>query len=86
MMHVPAPRYEWGQRVQALTNLFNDGTYPEQPADILLVSEGEEGEVVQVGRHVESGLPVYMVEFSSRRVIGCTEPELMPRQLKEESL
>jgi len=85
-MHAPTPRYEWGQRVQALTNLFNDGTYPEQPENALLVCEGEEGEVVQIGRHVESGIPVYMVEFSSRRVIGCTEQELMPRQSEEEPI
>jgi nitrogen fixation protein NifZ len=72
------PRFNWGQRVQAVTDLFNDGSYPEQPEDALLVREGEMGEIVQVGKHVDSGAIVYMVEFRSDQVIGCFGPELMP--------
>jgi nitrogen fixation protein NifZ len=47
MMETSAPRYEWGQRVQAAADLFNDGSYPEQPSEALLVQNGEAGEVVQ---------------------------------------
>lgn len=65
MMETIAPRNEWGQRVQAATDLYNDGSYPEQPADALLVPCGEAGEVVQVGQHTDSGTIVYMVEFRS---------------------
>ena len=71
-------RYEWGQRVRAAQDLLNDGSYPEHPLDALLVHEGDMGEIVQIGKQVESGAPVYMVEFAQDMVVGCFEPELMP--------
>lgn len=74
------PRFDWGQRVQAAKDLFNDGSYPEQPKDALLVRKGDSGEIVQVGRQVESGAVVYMVEFALDQVIGCFELELTPLQ------
>jgi nitrogen fixation protein NifZ len=74
------PRFDWGQRVQAARDLFNDGSYPEHPADSLLVREGDPGEIVQMGRQIESGAVVYMVEFALDQVIGCFEPELTPLQ------
>jgi nitrogen fixation protein NifZ len=80
MMGTIAPRYGWGQRVLAAADLFNDGSYPEQPTDALLVSCGEAGEVVQVGQHTDSGTVVYMVEFALNRVVGCCEQELAPWQ------
>jgi nitrogen fixation protein NifZ len=64
MMESSAPRYEWGQRVQAAADLFNDGS----------------GEVVQVGHHTDSGTVVYMVEFALNRIVGCFEQELEPWQ------
>ncbi len=72
------PRFNWGQQVRATENLFNDGTYPDQPADALLVRKEQTGEIVQVGRHVDSGAIVYMVEFALNQVVGCGEAELMP--------
>jgi nitrogen fixation protein NifZ len=78
MMDSDKPRYEWGERVRAIADLFNDGSYPEQPLDARLVQCGEAGEIVQVGRHTESGTVVYMVEFALNRVVGCLEPELLP--------
>ena len=71
------PRFDWGRRVRAAESLFNDRSYPKQPAGALLVREGEIGEIVQVGKHVESGTIVYMVEFDADKVIGCFETELM---------
>ena len=79
-METIAPRYEWGQRVLAAANLFNDGSFPEQPPEALLVPSGAAGEVVQVGRHTDSGTLVYMVEFALNRVVGCFEHELAPAQ------
>lgn len=79
------PRFEWGQRVQSAVDLFNDGTFPEQAADALLVKEGEEGEIVQVGQYVDSSTVVYLVEFTSNRVVGCTEPELKILQSNKEA-
>jgi nitrogen fixation protein NifZ len=80
MMEMSAPHYEWGQRVQAAADLFNDGSYPEKPSEALLVQNGEAGEVVQVGRHTDSGTVVYMVEFERNRIVGCVEQELEPWQ------
>jgi nitrogen fixation protein NifZ len=77
-----APRYQWGQQVRACQDLFNDGSYPEHEPDELLVTEGAAGEIVQVGSHVESNTPIYLVEFPSEmeasRVVGCFEEEIAP--------
>lgn len=70
------PQYQWGQRVRAQVDLFNDGSYPDQPAGALLAGAGSTGEIVQVGSHVESNTPVYLVEFASGRVVGCLEEEI----------
>ena len=80
MMETSAPRYEWGQRVLAAADLFNDGSYPEQPSEALLVQNGEAGEVVQMGHHTDSGAIVYIVEFVLNRIVGCFEHELAPAQ------
>jgi nitrogen fixation protein NifZ len=76
MMDATQPRFAWGQNVRAVTDLFNDGSYPEQENNALLVRCGETGEVVQVGKHTDSGTVVYMVDFASRQVVGCFESEL----------
>lgn len=76
MMTPDKPNFEWGQRVKATVNLLNDGSYPERVSDAQLVSAGATGEVVQVGRHIESGAFVYMVEFAANQVVGCLETEL----------
>jgi nitrogen fixation protein NifZ len=86
MMDAGAARYVWGQRVQAAADLFNDGTYPEQTLEALLVQSGETGEIVQIGKHTDSGTVVYMVEFAHNRIVGCLEPELMPLQSDEGAL
>ena len=76
MMEPVSPKFQWGQRVQALLDLYNDGSFPECPPEALLVQEGDSGEVVQVGTHTESNTPVYLVEFGPNRVVGCLEGEI----------
>ncbi|MGP6156155.1 MAG: nitrogen fixation protein NifZ [Vulcanimicrobiaceae bacterium] len=76
MMETVVPKFQWGQRVRALLDLHNDGSFPECPEDALLVSEGDHGEIVQVGTHTESNTPVYLVEFGPNRVVGCFEQEI----------
>lgn len=78
MIEPRQPRYRWGQRVVAVQALFNDGSFPDQPADGLLVSAGAAGEIVQVGAHTETSTPVYLVEFDVNRVVGCLEDEITP--------
>jgi nitrogen fixation protein NifZ len=72
------PKYQWGQSVQALVNLHNDGTYPGSIPDALLVSAGDKGEIVQVGTHTEANMVIYLVEFSEKLVVGCLEDEIQP--------
>jgi nitrogen fixation protein NifZ len=72
------PKYQWGQRVKALNDLYIDGSFPDAPADAILVNVGETGEIVKVGTHTDANIPVYLVEFGKRRVVGCFEEEIIP--------
>jgi len=76
MFEPPAPRYDWGQRVAAVVDLSNDGSFPEQPEAALLVAQGELGEVVRVGNFVPGNVPVYLVDFGASGVVGCREEEI----------
>ena len=33
MIEPRIPKYQWGQRVKALIDLFNDGSFPNTPAE-----------------------------------------------------
>ena len=57
------PKFQWGQRVRAQIDLHNDGSFPDAPAEAVLVRTGDVGEIVQVGTHTEANLPIYLVEF-----------------------
>jgi nitrogen fixation protein NifZ len=72
------PKYQWGQRVRCLIDLVNDGSYPNADEDAVLAAAGAVGEIVQVGSHVDSNTPVYIVEFEEKYVIGCLEEEIEP--------
>lgn len=76
MSEANAQKYQWGQTIAALVDLYNDGSYPDSASDAMLVASGSQGEVVQVGTHVDSGMPVYLVEFASGHVVGCLEQEI----------
>lgn len=70
-------KYQWGQRIVATTDLFNDGSYPDREPEALLVSNGTPGEIVNVGHHEENNLPIYLVEFQEGSVVvGCLEEEI----------
>jgi nitrogen fixation protein NifZ len=70
------PKYQWGQRVRAAVDLMNDGSFPNASVDGRLVAVGDTGEIVQVGRHTDANLPIYLVEFGERLVVGCLEEEI----------
>ena len=78
MIEPRVPKFQWGQRVAALTDLHNDGSFPGAELETLLASVGDRGEIVQVGMHAESNTPVYLVEFGEKRVVGCLEEEIAP--------
>ncbi len=78
MIDQRVPKYRWGQRVQALQDLYNDGSYPKAPPHTLLACAGDMGEIVQVGTHVETSTPIYVVEFAADHVVGCLEEEIQP--------
>lgn len=78
MIEPRLPKYQWGQRVKALIDLHNDGTFPDAAAEARLVNVGDTGEIVQVGTHTEANIPIYLVEFSEHLVVGCLEEEIIP--------
>lgn len=80
MIDVREAKYPWGLPVSAQVDLFNDGSYPDQPGDARLVAQGEPGEIVQIGHHTEANVPIYLVEFVNGFVVGCLEEEIAPRQ------
>jgi nitrogen fixation protein NifZ len=85
-MNALEPRkFEWGQRVSAVDDLFNDGSFPDWPVDALLVKAGDAGEIVQVGTHAGTGTHIYLVEFRERLVVGCLEGELRSTSAKRDS-
>lgn len=75
MIEPRAPKYQWGQSVVAAEDLYNDGSLPDVPEDLLLVVAGGPGEIVQVGHHAQANVPVYMVDFGVV-VLGCLEEEI----------
>ena len=83
MMEPRTAQFEWGQRVRAAIDLFNDGSYPDAEEGALLVPAGGLGEIVQIGHHTEANLPIYLVEFDGR-VLGCLEEEITLATLRIE--
>lgn len=77
MIEPRLPKYRWGQEVVATSHLYNDGSLAGAPAGALLIAAGGPGEIVQVGRHEEDNLPLYMVDFGLL-VLGCLEEEIAP--------
>jgi nitrogen fixation protein NifZ len=76
MIEPRVPKYQWGQRVFAALDLYNDGSYPDLEQSALLARAGDHGEVVQIGTHTESNTIIYLVEFDARHVVGCLEEEI----------
>jgi nitrogen fixation protein NifZ len=77
MIDLREPKFQWGQPVVAAVDLYNDGSLPDAPEDVLLVAAGGPGEIVQVGHHSDANVPIYMVDFGVA-VLGCLEEELAP--------
>ncbi len=42
-------KYQWGQRVESVPDLYNDGSCPQWPLQELRVCAGAHGEIVRAG-------------------------------------
>jgi nitrogen fixation protein NifZ len=77
------PVYERGDKVSALRDVRNDGTYPGSSIGEFLIRKGEVGYVTQVGTYLNR-FYVYSVDFlESERLVGMRAHEL-ERILEEE--
>ncbi len=71
-------KYQWGDKVRVMNDIWNDGSYPEVDANEVLVLQGAQGYVLQVGKD-EGGKFLYVVEFGDK-LVGCFEEELSKTQ------
>lgn len=76
MAEAQIAKYQWGQTISSQIDLINDGSLPEVAPEAVLVEKGTRGEVVNVGTVEETGVPVYLVEFTNGKVIGVLEDEI----------
>lgn len=68
--------YERGDKVVALKDVRNDGTYPGSRIGEFLIRKGEVGYVTQVGTYLNR-FYVYAVDFlESERLVGMRAHEL----------
>ncbi len=73
---VGSPRFEPGQRVRALRDVRNDGTFPGRRVGEELVRAGEVGWVASVGTFLQQ-FYIYAVLFKERgQIVGCRGHEL----------
>ncbi|WP_096704244.1 nitrogen fixation protein NifZ [Magnetospirillum sp. 15-1] len=70
------PLFERGDKVVALRDVRNDGTYPGSQIGEFLIRRGEVGYVTQVGTYLNR-FYVYAVDFlDSERLVGMRAHEL----------
>ncbi|MCC8955563.1 nitrogen fixation protein NifZ [Bradyrhizobium sp. Pear77] len=76
MTEVRFPKYRRGQRVKAVVDLINDGSFPNTEPEGLVLGAGAAGEIVRVAIHTEADVPIYTVDFGEQLLIGCLEEEI----------
>jgi nitrogen fixation protein NifZ len=76
MAEAQTAKYQWGQTISSQVDLINDGSFPEVGPEAILVEKGTQGEVVNVGTIEETGMPIYLVEFTNGKVVGVLEDEI----------
>lgn len=68
--------FEEGQKVRALKDVRNDGTYPGCPIGEFLIREGDIGYVIAIGTYLQMYY-IYSVDFYEKRVVvGMRAKEL----------
>lgn len=76
MAEAQVAKFQWGQTISSQVDLLNDGSFPDVEMEAVLVEKGMRGEVVNVGSVEETGIPVYLVEFTNGKVVGVLEDEI----------
>ncbi|MCP3413479.1 MULTISPECIES: nitrogen fixation protein NifZ [Bradyrhizobium] len=76
MTEVRFPKYRRGQRVKAVVDLINDGSFPNTEPEGLVLGAGATGDIVGVAIHTEADVPIYTVDFGEQLLIGCLEEEI----------
>ncbi|WP_347232552.1 nitrogen fixation protein NifZ [Paraburkholderia sp. RAU2J] len=66
-------------RVVALHDVCNDGGYPRRGECERLVRAGALGGIANVGRVIETGEPVYLVEFDGQASAALRTKLILPR-------
>lgn len=70
------PAYERGDKVMALRDVRNDGTYPGSRIGEFLIRKGEVGYISQIGTYLNR-FYVYAVDFvESERLVGMRTHEI----------
>ncbi|MBP2294163.1 nitrogen fixation protein NifZ [Azospirillum rugosum] len=70
------PVFEEGQKVRALRDVRNDGTYPGRPMGDFLIRTGDVGYVKSVGTYLQMYY-IYAIDFYEKRIIvGMRAKEL----------
>ena len=70
------PAFEEGQKVRALRDVRNDGTYPGRPMGDFLIRAGDVGYVKSIGTYLQMYY-IYGVDFYEKRIIvGMRAKEL----------
>lgn len=70
------PAFEEGQKVRALKDVRNDGTYPGRPMGDFLIRTGDVGYVKSVGTYLQMYY-IYAIDFYEKRIIvGMRAKEL----------
>jgi nitrogen fixation protein NifZ len=62
------PQYEAGEKVRAVREIRNDGTYPGQPMGAFLIHHGDVGYVKSVGTYLNR-FYVYAIDFVDRGML-----------------
>ncbi|MGY2811819.1 nitrogen fixation protein NifZ [Bradyrhizobium sp. USDA 4506] len=76
MTEVRFPKYRRGQRVKAVVDLINDGSFLNTEPEGLVLGAGATGDIVGVAIHTEADVPIYTVDFGEQLLIGCLEEEI----------
>ena len=70
------PAFEEGQKVRALRDVRNDGTYPGRPMGDFLIRAGDVGYVKSIGTYLQMYY-IYGIDFYEKRiVVGMRAKEL----------